>query len=124
MIKNKKGTITLLGIYICLLFLFLAIISKSILLENYHYYKFNNNKYNLFLIENAIVKNIYDDYKNVNYSNGIVSYKSIIKVVNDDIHYTIKLSVYSDIYEYNIIYDNVCEKIIEFNNVSVINEIV
>ena len=123
MLNNQKGTITLLGMYICLLMLFLSILTKTILLENYYYYQQENTKYNLFLIENAIVKNIYDDFENVNYSSKDLSYISDLTIVNDNYEYKIKLSVYKDVYEYYVVYDHICHKIIEFNNISTIKKI-
>lgn len=117
---NNKGSITLLTIYICIFVLLLALLTQSIFMENYYYYKHHKKSYDLFLIENAIIKNIYNDYRNVFYQDNRVYYKGSIVNNNEDqdIKYSLNLIVDKDIYEYEIIYDRICFRVVEFNNIT------
>lgn len=118
MIKNKKGSVSVLGIYLCYLAIFLAIVSKTIIMSNISYYQENYHKYNLFMIENAIITNIYQDYRDVNYSSKRLSYTSTMNNKDGDYIYKIKVSIDQDLYVYEARYDHECEQLIEFNNIS------
>lgn len=116
MIKNNKASVSCLGIYIVITCLFLMILSKSLFLENYYYFKYVNKQYDLFLIENAIISNIYQEFNNVNYHSENLSYQSTFKIENNEYLYKIKLKVYKDIYNYSARYDRICNRLLEFNN--------
>lgn len=120
---NNKGSVTILGIYLCYLALFLAIIAKATILDNIYFYKENNQKYQLFLIENAIITNIYQDYKNVNYKSKRLNYTSNYQIKNGDYIYKIRVVIDNDNYLYEVRYDHLCQEVLEFNNITTTNTI-
>ena len=115
---NNKGSISIIAINICSLIFLLSLVVSSIFLENYHFDKKYGNDYNLSIIENMIVKNIYDDYKNVSLDHKNLSYKSKTKKQENDIEYEISLVVKNDVYKYYALYDVECKRLIEFNQIS------
>lgn len=123
MIKHNRGSITLLAVYICSLLLFISLLFKSVFLENYLYYKEYNHKYNLFVIENALIMNVYQNPNKVNYSGDKLVYKSKLSIDKGDYLYKVKLSIYMDTYNYEIRYDKDCHKITSFVKEKVINNI-
>lgn len=118
MIKNNRGSVSILGIYLCYLLLFLTILIKAMLVENIYYYKDNNKGYHLFLIENAIITNIYKDHNKINYNSKRIKYNSTMKIVNNDYIFKINLIIDNDIYLYEVKYDYICNQVLEFNNIT------
>ncbi|MDR3215303.1 MAG: hypothetical protein LBT75_03375 [Bacilli bacterium] len=113
--KNNKGNVSILCINILVLASFILLFVNSLYLETYYYYQHLNKPYNIFLIENAIIKNVYQDHLNVNYTSQLMSYHSHYKIINGNYEYLITLSIHNDIYHYELIYDKLCNQVIEFN---------
>lgn len=120
---NNKGSISILGIYLCYLAIFLAIIAKATILDNSYFFQENNKEYQLFLIENAIITNIYNNHKNVNYNSKRLKYTSKYQSKNGDYIYEIKVNIDKDIYLYEARYDHLCHQVLEFNNITTSNSI-
>lgn len=123
MIRNNKGSVSILGIYLCYLMLFLTILTKTTIIENAYFHKENNRNYQLFLIENAIITNIYNDHKNINYSSKRLKYNASMKKEDNDYVYEIKVVVDNDLYLYQVKYDYICNQILQFNNITTSNSI-
>ena len=119
---NNKGTVSVVAIYICIIALFLSIITNNILLENYHYYLYKKHSKNLFIAENMIAKNIYDNYQNVAYHGKNIDYSSKIKKEDNNIKYNLTLLLNGKLYQYEILYDNECQKILSFEDITIISK--
>lgn len=122
---NTKGSITLLAIYICSFVLLLAILVKAIFLENYTYYN-EQLQNNLFLIESKMVKDIYDDYKDVQKRGKNFSYTttSIQQKSLDEAESILKLRLVLNkkIYTYEVEYDSICKQIINLTDTTIISK--
>lgn len=114
--KNNSGNVTILAINIIVLLLFYLMLVNSFFMLTYTYLKENNNSENLFLIENAIIKDIYNDVRNVNYQSKELSYYSKYRLESDNNYYLdITLQINNKKRYYEAIYDKECHQILQFN---------
>lgn len=113
MIKNKRGSITIISIYIINFILLLTILTRIILLESISYYQYQQKNYKLFQIESMFIKDIYHDYQNISFKTKEYSYNGyIIESIGANTKIIIKLFYLKEVREYEIEYDPLCQRII------------
>ncbi|MDR1782455.1 MAG: hypothetical protein LBR40_05630 [Bacilli bacterium] len=120
---NNKGNVSIIAINIIVLLLFYTMLINSIFIISIEYYNKIKDNENLFLIENAVIMNIYHDYKNVNFNNNKITYYSKVKEIDGNHHLDITLIINHKIYYYLAVYDNVCNQVLSFNEVDLSNSI-
>lgn len=114
---NRKGSISFLTIIICILML-INISTINTLFTEYKNYNNSIQKYDLFLIENKI---IYDVFNNniINLESKDYSYNVITSIKDVNIvTYFVNIQIYTDSYSYTITIDRPCNLIISFDKVS------
>lgn len=113
MIKNKRGSITIISIYIINFILLLTILTRIILLESISYYQYQQKNYKLFQIESMFIKDIYHDYQNIQHKGKEYSYNGYLKQsISANKLLIIKLFYQKKVIEYEVEYDPLCQRII------------
>lgn len=109
--KNNKGSISILVIYLINILLYTSVLIKIILMKNQYYYNSINQNYDVFLIDNYISMSIYKQKEEV-VDNVVLNKK--VKEKKNIIEYMIELKINKDIINYYVIYDKVAKIITTF----------
>lgn len=101
--KNKKGSISILVIYLLNVLLYISILIKVSLTTNIYYYQSINQEYDLFIIDNYISKSIYSQKDFISIDN--INIKKQIKEKNNNLEYNIELMIKDKLIKYYVRYD-------------------
>ena len=113
LLKNKKGNISILALLLINIILFQIIYTQSYMLELKLYNKHNveNKK---FILENLIIKMIYENKNKVNYKSKNLVIDSIVKEKKKEFEIEIKVTFNKEILNYYVLFDEECERILQF----------